>query len=47
MGTEFKCGCRFSGGAVWPCHYHEHMLAKEYEKVETDKKYLKKVKSVI
>lgn len=47
MGTEFKCGCRTSGGAVYPCRYHQMILGKEYEKVESDKKYLKKVREVM
>jgi hypothetical protein len=43
MGTEYNCGCRVSGGALYPCDYHDEMFAKELDRVETDKKYLKKI----
>jgi hypothetical protein len=45
MGQDFDCGCRASGGAVYPCHYHEYMLNDEYDKIRDDKKYLAKVEA--
>jgi hypothetical protein len=47
MGTEFKCGCRTSGGAVYPCRYHQMMLGNEFEKVETNQKYLKGIRAIM
>jgi hypothetical protein len=47
MGEDYKCGCRVSGGALYPCPYHDEMMADELARVETDKKYLQKVKKVI
>jgi len=37
MGTDYKCGCRESGGNFYPCKKHKKMLYKDIAKTESKK----------
>lgn len=34
MGTDYKCGCRYSMGHWFLCEHHEHMLLEVIEIIQ-------------